>query len=379
MEANPSLQVHVELTSACNSGCLDCNRYVKQTDIQNPTVQNGWFTTEMMENVLDGIEDKIRAINFTGTYGESSLHPKFFEFLHMIAKAVPHKVKLMMETNGATHNAEWWDEFGRIVKEHFKSDSFVVFALDGIDNETHQKYRRGLSFEKIIENATAFGAHSKVIWQMIEFEHNAHQFEEAKAMAESFGWEFKKRRSRLRFVSVKNGEVLQEKQTYQPTETKRKRYSKDSVAVANKDKEIAKQVHQKVSGSYQDTTEIVCEWAKRNQVSVDYDGMVWQCCYFSTFNHPVVEFPTMNDMTPDQRIMEVQRKERLDWYDNQYEFDWNNLNEYTLKEILNHRFFTHDLPKSFEGTTKDEEYPRIQRCSKFCGAASREIESKIND
>ena len=49
-----------------------------------------------------------------------------------------------------------------------------------------------------------------------------------------------------------------------------------------------------------------------------------------------------------------------------------------LHDILNHRFFTHDLPKSFNSTTKDTEYPRIKRCVKMCGAASREIESKVN-
>ena len=33
--------IHLELTSNCNSRCLDCGRYVKGTDEINPFVQIG--------------------------------------------------------------------------------------------------------------------------------------------------------------------------------------------------------------------------------------------------------------------------------------------------------------------------------------------------
>ena len=175
------MQLHIELTSACNSGCLDCNRFIKKTDILNPSVSIEWFTLDMIKNVLDDVMvNKIKNINFTGTYGESSLHPQFFEFLDIISERIPHKVKIMMETNGGTRDTVWWEKFGKIIKEKFREDSFVVFSLDGIDDETHQKYRRGVKFEKVINNAKAFSKHSTVIWQMIEFEHNKHQFDKAK-------------------------------------------------------------------------------------------------------------------------------------------------------------------------------------------------------
>ena len=357
---------------------MDCNRFIKGTDILNPTVNIEWFTMEMMENVLDDrMVNNIRAINFTGTYGESSLHPQFFDFLNMIADRVPHKVKLMMETNGSTQKPEWWDKFGQIVKERFRHDSFVVFALDGIDNETHQKYRRGLSFDKIITNAKAFSKHAHTVWQMIEFEHNKHQFDEARSMAESFGWHFKKRRSRLRFVSHKGGGVVKAQKGYEAAETKRKRLSTETVQTAKTDFEKAEKVYSKIDENYADTTCIECEWKKKRQISIDYDGLVWQCCYFSTFNHPVYEL-FQKGMNPDHAIMTTQRNENLTWYENQYKFDWNNLKTNKLSDILEHRFFTHDLPRSFESRTDDEEFPRIKRCSKFCGEASREIESLVN-
>ena len=77
-------------------------------------------------------------------------------------------------------------------------------------------------------------------------------------------------------------------------------------------------------------------------------------------------------------MMKTQHKENLDYYENQYEFDWNNLNSFTFNEIKNHRFFTQDLPNSFNNRVDDEVNPRIKRCSKFCGAATRKIDRILN-
>ena len=381
----PSLRIHLELTSACNSGCLDCNRFVKQTDILNPSVHIGWFTDEMFDNTFTPeICEQLEYVNFTGTYGESSLHPKFFEFLHKIADRTPHTPRILMETNGGTHNTEWWAEFGSIIKERFGKGSQITFAMDGIDDQTHQKYRRGVPFDKVMDNARAFTStvHSpeNVRWQMIEFAHNAHQFDEAKEMAEAEGWVFNKRRSRLRFVTVtEDGKAISTKTENKNTEVKRKRYSKEDIQVSDTDKKKTEETLSKLTGDYQDTTEIVCEWKRKNQISVDYDGIVWQCCYFSTFNHPVVHLNQVPDYNNEREIMYSMRKENLLWYEDQYDYNWNNVIDNKLNVIMDHRFFTHDLPKSFGNTTQDKEFPRIKRCAKMCGAASREIERKVNN
>lgn len=372
--------MHLELTSACNSGCLDCNRFVKNTDILNPSVHIGWFTDEMFDNTFTPeICKQLEYVNFTGTYGESSLHPKFFEFLHKIADRVPHKIKILMETNGGTHNTEWWAEFGKILTERFHEKSQITFALDGIDDETHQKYRRGVPFEKVMSNAKAMPA-EMVRWQMIEFSHNAHQFDKAKEMAEENGWKFNKRRSRLRFVTVtEDGKAISTKTENKNSEVKRKRYSKEDISVSETDKQKTESVLAKIEANYEDTTEIICEWKRKNQISVDYDGIVWQCCYFSTFNHPVVHLPNHLNYSAEREIMYSMRKENLLWYEDQYEYNWNNVEDNKLHDILQHRFFTNDLPKSFNNKTTDEKFPRIKRCAKMCGEASREIERKVNE
>ena len=351
----------------------------------NPSVHIGWFTDEMFDNTFTPeVCDQLEYVNFTGTYGESSLHPKFFEFLHKIADRTSHTIRILMETNGGTHNTKWWAEFGSIIKERFSDRSQITFAMDGIDDETHQKYRRGVPFDKVMDNARSFAstAHSpkNVRWQMIEFAHNVNQFDEAKQMAEAEGWIFNKRRSRLRFITVTDeGLNISTSTEYKNTDVKRKRYSKEDVKVSETDKKVTENIISKLPNDYQDTTEILCEWKRKNQISVDYDGFVWQCCYFSTFNHPVVALEHLPGWNPEQEIMKQMRKENLLWYEDQYNYNWNNVSDNKLNEIMNHRFFTHDLPKSFDNTTQDKEFPRIKRCAKMCGAASREIESKVNN
>lgn len=312
----------------------------------------------------DEVVKNLRAVNFTGTYGEASTHPRFFEFLHMIADRAPHKVMILIETNGGLRDEVWWEEFSLILKERFSERSVGIFSIDGLDNETHQMYRRGVDFDKVMSNAKAFGKHCNVRWQMIEFEHNKHQFEDAKRMASELGWRFVKRRSRLRFIGGPD------KSHMKVDKVRRDKWSKNEVHISVED--IKKKNSLKVDDDYYNTTEIICEWKKKNQISIDYTGRVWQCCYFSTFYHPEYFLNETDDV--DSKIMVVTEREGLSWYENKYSVDWNLTTKRKLSEIMNHRFFKDDLPKSFGNRTDSTEYPRVSRCSKFCGEKTREFE-----
>ena len=81
----------------------------------------------------------------------------------------------------------------------------AFFGIDGIDQESLQKYRVGSNFKKVQENWRAFikaGGHAQ--WQFIVFEHNEHLLEKAKQMSIDEGFE------RFRIIyshRSKNGEV----------------------------------------------------------------------------------------------------------------------------------------------------------------------------
>ena len=69
-------------------------------------------------------------------------------------------------TNGAIRSPEWWanmakkfiklDEMSLESSGRPARDNRVVFAIDGMDNVTHQMYRRGCDLDRVFENAQAF-------------------------------------------------------------------------------------------------------------------------------------------------------------------------------------------------------------------------------
>lgn len=392
--------IHLEITANCNSRCLDCGRYIKGTDIINPDVDvgsKGNMSLGVVNNVFDpNISANAKYVNFTGTYGDAIIHPEFFTILKTIANNVNQqqqsrldaglnpKLKLMIETNGGLHSTEWWTEFAGIVKEHFSKDSIIIFAIDGTDNDTHQLYRRGIDYNKVIANATAaISVGINAVWSMISFAHNEHQLKQAKELSQTLGFkQFKIRRSRLRssttpivaplsndFQKNKNiSNVGVEYSTYMTQFFKKE----DSNVVHDKF-----YFDGKVLDPYFDETDIVCEWLDTKKINVDYTSRVWQCCYFSTFYHAPINFNQLDQAKDVDVSLRTREFENLDHYEKQYEDEWNFCTTHTLSEILNHKFFTNDLIESFEKKMDDTEFPRIYRCAKHCGSKARNLDNQL--
>ena len=389
--------IHLEITSNCNSRCLDCQRFVQGTDEINPFIEvgsAGLLDKMFIDNIFDTtVSQNARYINFTGTYGDFILHPDCHTIVDKIADNVnkfsqyrlknklTEKLRFMCETNGGLHDEKWWTSLCKIIKQKYDKTSVIVFALDGVDDDTHQLYRRGVNFDKVIENAkTCIASGVRCVWSFIAFEHNEHQIEKAKAMAKQLGFhKFKIIRSRLRHNTnkIKIDNLSQKKKNINKEDIKT--ISQYAELVIPEDKQIGSEYPNKpwYKRSVKEninSTEIECEWFNKRQISIDYTGRVWQCCYFSTFYHyPIQPHESKEyDWISDRRDYE-----RLSHYENQYADDWNNVKFHTLSAIMDHRFFTNDLNKSFDNTTFDKKFPRIVRCGKHCGSETRSRDEKL--
>jgi len=370
MLINYPIQLNVELTTNCNSKCLDCNRYIRGTTIINPNIdigKKGLITIDAIKNLIADPE-LIRGICLTGTYGDAPWHPKFFEILNLF----PDGIQLSMETNGGMKDQQFWSDLGKLMRLKFAKGSHIIFGLDGIDNESHQKYRRTVDFNKVIENAKALmGEGIKARWSMIEFPHNSHLIETAKKMSEQLGFaKFQIRRSRLRHRILSKGDM-----TNQILDTGEYELTNNQKEKINKLMNIGLspfRLDTEEKYKYFNTTEIKCEWANKRMASVDYTSRVWMCCNYSTFYHAQPGYAG-EKLTSE----EIRDKENLSWYEKKYSKNWNLLTHFTLKNILNHKFFTDDLPKSFNNDLKAKQFPRIERCAKHCGAMSRKIDSAL--
>jgi len=391
--------IHIELTSNCNSRCLDCNRYVRGTDILNPHVTFGSkaiLTTKDIKRIFDEeTSSNAKYVMFSGTYGDASLHPQFHTVLHTIAnqiekvkdqrikKGLDEKLILMMETNGGMHSDDWWIQFGNIVGERFQKWSRVIFALDGSDDETHQMYRRGVPMQKVLQHAKAYmGTGQRAVWSFIEFAHNEHQVKKAKKIAAKNGfYQFKIRRSRLRNKTSVPQEIPNNLQ-------KKKNISSQSLNYTSNDSKLFDTtLTSNISDDsmYFDkdydkkfvNTDIKCEWRDKKQISIDYTGRVWQCCYFSNFYHNPIDEIHLGRASKEDLNKKSIDYENLGYYVDTYENNWNNIKYHTLSEVMNHKFFVEDLPDSWNNSLYDKNNPRIYRCGKFCGSNARELDKKL--
>ena len=131
-------------------------------------------------------------------------------------------------------------------------------------------------------------------------------------------------------------------------------------------REIVKKVEKEVKkyNNYFDEVPISCYWRSKKRIQIEYDGSVWQCCHLS---------PAYRPDTSGKLILgdwEKQKHKEYEYYYNKYGMDFNNLNNYSLGEILAHPYFN-ALERSWSNTTKAEIEPRLSRCAEKCAITTQ--------
>ena len=369
------LRLQIELTSNCNSTCQGCSRFVSKSDIVNPNIKignKGNMTEDMWKSIFDDqrITDKLNTLSLTGAYGDFMLHPKALEFIDYALKKSKNIKNFFIETNGGLHNTSWW-------KKLAKYDVKVRFAFDGIDDETHQRYRRGVNFNKVLENAKAFkeaGGHTT--WAMIEFQHNIHQIEQAKKIASELGFKFTLKNNRIIQHTNYKGEVKNEYKDRKPL-IRKKNLNNQGVEYDKSNKEeilsYANKLKFNSQREYDNFSDVTCRWGLQNKFNIDYDGRITRCCFFSSMYHRQPDFKDYNKGPNFYRSkMKMERENGYNWYLKKYGFEFNSLKKNNIYDILTHEFFTDALPDSLKNTTFSKNNPRVLTCPKFCGEIQTE-------
>ena len=92
----------------------------------------------------------------------------------------------------------WWQELGSIMQPAARA--FVRFAIDG-DASTNHLYRQHVKWERLMANVDAFlGAGGNAEWDFIVFEHNEHQVEAMRSLAEQKGFTKFNAKKTARFI-----------------------------------------------------------------------------------------------------------------------------------------------------------------------------------
>ena len=223
--------IDIELTSFCNIDCPGCFRQVKNDKVNNilnkETISfdqlKKWITREEFPN--------LNLLNFCGSIDEPTLHPEILDIVDHYSKIC----NINISSNGSTKTTKFWKRLGE-----YKIS--VFFGIDGIDQQSLEKYRIGSNFKKIQENYRAFiGAGGNATWQYIVFDHNEHLTEDAKELSKAEG--FKHFRT---IYSHRKGN--------------------------QESKKIIREEEQK----------IVCKYGEQKRIFISHTGVVLPCCFLNS-------------------------------------------------------------------------------------------------
>lgn len=305
--------IDFELTSFCNIKCKQCFREVNDTA---HALKNRELLT------LDIIKDKfkkeffpnIKIINFCGSMDEPTTHPQFFDICDHF-KDWTDDLHMQVATNGSLRTKKWWSE----LPKHLANDHRVVFGIDGSD-ELSEVYREGSNFKKVKENWRAFiDAGGMAEWQFIVMEHNEHQLEDARKLANDEGF--------LKFKTIYSHRKNDKNITY---------------------------THKKKNN---DLPNISCKYLKEKRIFINHLGNVIPCCFL---NSKMLEY-SVNRVVKD-RFEEI-------IMDNGNELG-NNIRYNSIEEIIEGDVFN-DIVESWT----DGVY--IPKCESACKTQNRDIMEKV--
>ena len=184
-------EIHIEPTSLCNAECPMCARnvYGKMLNpyIKLKSLPLSWF----QENISPAQIKNLDKIFFCGNVGDPATAPELVEIADFF-KTHNEKITVGLNTNGGMKTKEWWTKLGNVLQGHL---DYCVFSIDGLEDTNHL-YRRNVRWIKVMENAEAFiNTGASAHWDMLVFEHNKHQVEEAKELAKQMRSEFDKKKT----------------------------------------------------------------------------------------------------------------------------------------------------------------------------------------
>lgn len=339
--------LQIEPTSKCNLACPQCARTDKGK--LNPVLPLTELTPEDYERIfISELTSQLEYVVFNGNYGDpvASKHINY-----AIDKLLKNKIKIRMFTNGSLQTHNWWKELG---DKFSKTKSEVIFSIDGLEDTNHL-YRINSCFKKIMENAKVYiQAGGRARWDFLVFQHNYHQVEKAKSLAKKIGFQRFQEKRTARFIGGKY--TKEENKNYCEVFNKKGEVIDHLKAPPDKRKDFEKILEKYGSwNEYINKTQIYCRY-KNNMKAlfIDFEGLVWPCCWIGApiyFTDP-----------------EDPQKKQFDRLREKYKKNFNSLRQYSLMEILSHRWFDSELEESWQNQTTDHNF-KLFTCGRTCGTS----------
>ncbi len=139
-------RIFFEPTVLCNLSCLEavCSREARLPQ----TRERSRFPREEFENLLAEVGQDLIRLDFFN-YGEPFLHPEAADMIELLKERHP-QVFLYVSTNGLMLTPE---VSRRVIAAGLDE---ITFSIDGADQATYEKYRRGGDLDKVLAIVKGF-------------------------------------------------------------------------------------------------------------------------------------------------------------------------------------------------------------------------------
>jgi MoaA/NifB/PqqE/SkfB family radical SAM enzyme len=254
-----------------------CSRFTADGFVQ-PELNELDLTGEVFYKLFTkDFTSQLEHVYFSGVYGDPCLNKLLPEFVNYLMDNGCKSVSI--DTNGGYRSEEWWAKLAR-------KDVLINFALDGTDNETLDKYRIGVVYDKVYANMKAYiEAGGNAQWNFIVFKHNEHQVDIAKQLALDMGAKFRLKVTQ-KFRGRKNHKVMIDgelQHTLEPPDQESFRHPNigtiDHIPISIfKFKDYSRLSH--LNGN-----KVTCKIQQRQEVYLTSIGLLLPCCYLATYTH----------------------------------------------------------------------------------------------
>jgi hypothetical protein len=164
-------------------------------------------------------------------------------------------------------NPEWWKELAESLPKNHQ----ILFALDGVDQYTHSRYRIGTDFNKIIENAKSFiSAGGNATWNFLRFKHNQDQDKQAENLSKSLGFSQFIIKDTRRFTSPTHPVLDSKGNLLEPITIDKMNY-------------VDKTVLDKSYNTWSNSKNIYCYPLDTKSIYIDAHFTLLPCCILSSF------------------------------------------------------------------------------------------------
>lgn len=352
MWKSTGIRVALDISTYCNAGCPQCHR----------TNTNGLGKAEWLPLIRWDLEtfkkafpeeeiEHVREFKFCGTWGDPVMCK---ELLEMCKHVIDHSHSdIIIVTNGSIRSEEWWWDLGVYCGPRLQ----VIFAVDGIDQEMHSRYRRFTDLDKVLANMSSIGQTlASVQSSTVLFAHNEDHQEEIMELC--------KRNGSQRHSFVTSDRFERHRDTEEVDGRLRRWFTNEDGEKEYLERADNRKLEEgTVAGlgikETDMTNAIQCKWAApRNEVVVNPEGQILPCCYHGNGHYTNKFDSRIGNEIWDHDIYKKEYNTNPEKY---------NILHTPLSEIINSDWFQKSLPNSMTSNNP------VPQCARYCSNRIKKV------